>query len=291
MYGFEKDTIPYICDLFNSVNICIQHGLTTQNIAQFQNRLFDNLQLYLCASPNEIENLSRPIYGYEDKSRLLLTGVAHYDGLKSNEQRQILITPTWRRNIANANVAHVKKGHNEFFKNSEYYHIYNSLINDPKLIECAKRTGYRLIYLLHPAASAQIDDFDRNDYVELIPAASDMNYEKILTESSLMVTDYSGVQFDFAYMRKPLLYYHPKELPPHYDESEAYVYETDAFGPLIDNHEDMVNALCEYMENNCVMKEEYVARADKFFAFNDFNNRERIYNAILEFVNKKNEQS
>ena len=287
--GFDKDTIPYICDLFNSVNICIQHGLTTQNIAQFQNRLFDNLQLYLCASPNEIENLSRPIYGYEDKSRLLLTGVARYDGLRSNEQRQILITPTWRRNIANANVAHVKKGHNEYFKNSEYYRVYNSLINDPTLIECAKKNGYKLIYLLHPAASAQIDDFDRNDYVELIPAASDMNYEKILTESSLMVTDYSGVQFDFAYMRKPLVYYHPKELPPHYDESKAYVYERDAFGPLIDNHTDIVNTLCEYMENNCIMKDEYVARADKFFAFNDFNNRERIYKAILEFLNSKKE--
>ncbi len=285
--GFEKEMIPYICDLFNSVNICIQHGLTTQNIAQFQNRLFDNLQLYLCASPNEIENLSRPIYGYRDKNSLKLTGVARYDGLKSNDKRQILITPTWRRNIANANVAHVKKGHNEYFKNSEYYRIYNSLINDEKLIECARKTGYKIIYLLHPAASAQIDDFDRNDYVELIPAASDMNYEKILTESSLMVTDYSGVQFDFAYMRKPLLYYHPKTLPPHYDESKAYIYETDAFGPLIDNHEDMVNTLCEYMKNQCVMKEEYIKRADKFFAYKDFGNRARIYNEILNFLDEQ----
>lgn len=101
--------------------------------------------MYVCASPNEIKNLSRPIYGYTDKSRLALTGVARYDGLKSNDQRQILITPTWRRNIANANVAHVKKGHNEFFKNSEYYRIYNALINDEKLIDCAKETGYRPI--------------------------------------------------------------------------------------------------------------------------------------------------
>lgn len=285
--GFDKDLIPYICDLFNSVNICIQHGLTTQNIAQFQNRLFDNLQLYLCASPNEIENLSRPIYGYDDKSCLKLTGVARYDGLKSNDQKQILITPTWRRNIANANVAHVKKGHNEYFKNSEYYRIYNSLINDERLIECAKETGYKIIYLLHPAASAQIDDFDRNDYVELIPAASDMNYEKILTESSLMVTDYSGVQFDFAYQRKPLVYYHPKTLPPHYDESKAYVYERDAFGPLVDNHEEMVSTLCEYMRSGCEMKSEYVERANKFFAYDDFGSRERSYKTILEFLNEK----
>ena len=31
---------------------------------------------------------------------------------------------------------------------------------------------------------AQIDDYDRNDYVEIIPASGDMSYEKILTEST-----------------------------------------------------------------------------------------------------------
>jgi len=287
--GFEKAQMPYLCDLFHPVNICIQHGLTVQNIAQFQNRIFDDLQLYLCASPNEIANLSRPIYGFTDRSALKLTGLARYDGLRNKDKHQILITPTWRRSIANSNVAHMKKGHNEFFKQSEYYRIYNRLINDSRLIQCAKKTGYRIIYLLHPAASAQIEDFDKNEYVELIPAASDMNYEKILTESSLMVTDYSGVQFDFAYMRKPVLYYHPRELPPHYEESQAYVYETMAFGPLIDRHEELVDTLCRYMKNHCVMRPEYAERADKFFNFRDNDNCERIYKAVLEFMDGQKE--
>ena len=284
--GFETAMKPYVGDLFNARIACIQHGLTVQKIAQFQNRLFDNTWLYLCASPNEIENLKKPIYGYVDQSMLKLTGLARYDGLKSKDQHQILITPTWRRNIADSNVAHFKKGHNEYFKNSDYFHIYNRLINDPKLIETAKKYGYKLIYLRHPAARAQLEDFDRNDYTELIPAAGDMNYEKILTESSLMVTDYSGVQFDFAYMRKPLLYYHPAQLPPHYDESTAYVYERDAFGPLIDNHEEMVRQLCDYMKHQCRMKPEYVERADRFFAFRDDRNCERIYKCLC--INRQN---
>ena len=54
-----------------------------------------------------------------------------------------------------------------------------------------------------------------------------MSYEKILRESDLMITDYSGVQFDFAYMHKPVIYFHPDELPPSYDEG-AYKYETMA---------------------------------------------------------------
>ena len=99
-----------------------------------------------------------------------------------------------------------------------------------------------------------------------------------------MVTDYSGVQFDFAYMRKPLLYYHPSELPPHYDESIGYSYERDAFGPLIKGHDELVTQLCEYMGNGCKMKEEYVERANRFFAYDDFNNCERIYHSTREYI-------
>lgn len=111
------------------------------------------------------------------------------------------------------------------FKHSEYFRIYNTLLNDPRLLETAKRTGYRIMYLLHPVTSSQLPDFTDNGYVELVPAAGDMSYEKVLTEASLMVTDYSGVQFDFAYQRKPLVYYHPDTLPPHYEEG-GLIYDT-----------------------------------------------------------------
>ena len=96
-----------------------------------------------------------------------------------------------------------------------------------------------------------------------------------------------GVQFDFAYMKKPLLYYHPASLPPHLEESDSFKYERDAFGPLIDNHEAIVDALCEYMKNHCIMKSEYVERVDKFFAYNDFDNCKRIYETVKAFLDNK----
>ena len=284
--GFDTSLMPYICDLFCPINVCIQHGLTVQNIANFQNRLVDNIQLYLCASPNEIENLSRSIYGYDQES-LKLTGLARYDGLKNADKRQILITPTWRRGLAVSSKMGSRRGHSDAFKESEYFHVYNELINDQKLIDTAKKTGYKVIYLLRPVLTSQICDFGNNGYVDIMTTSDDMSYEKVLTESSLMVTDFSGVQFDFAYMRKPILYYHPKELPPHFDESPSYIYSRDAFGPIIDNQEELVEAICDYMKNNCRMKDEYKARADRFFAYSDFNNCERIYNEVLSFLNEE----
>lgn len=282
-----KRARSYICDLFNAEVICIQHGLSIQKIAQYQNRLFDNIKLYCCASKYEVHNLlDNPMYDFRAE-QIELTGLARYDGLKSNEQRQILITPTWRRNIVNSNVAHIKKDHNTFFKNSKYYQIYNQLINDKKLIETAKKHNYKIIYLLHPAISAQKDDFEKNGDVEIIAATDNMNYEKILTEASLMVTDYSGVQFDFAYMRKPIVYYHPNELPPHYDAG-GLQYETMGFGPICKTHEEIVEQLCNYIEKNCQIEEEYIKRANDFFEYDDYQNCERIYQSIQnKLIEKK----
>lgn len=285
--GFPGKLHKYYKDLYQADNVCIQHGLSIQQIASFQNRLYANTKLYCCASPYEMKNISDPLYGYEP-DMLKMTGLARYDGLKNAEQKQILITPTWRKNAVHTKGVGMTNSHNVHFKETAYYRIYNSLINDQRLITCARDTGYRIIFLLHPAMSAQMEDYDRNDFVELMQATGDMSYEKILTESSLMVTDYSGVQFDFAYQRKPLIYYHPEELPPHYTEG-GLIYETMGFGPICTGHEQIVETLCQYMKDGCRMQPEYQKRADQFFAFDDFNNAERIFREVMEFEEKKRE--
>lgn len=276
--GIPKYLVPNVLDLFKAKIICIQHGLTVQQLGQYQNRLYDNTTLYCLASKYEKQNLMHPIYGYEE-SMLKLNGLARYDGLKNNDKKFILITPTWRRNVVTLGIAYKVKPYNEHFKHTEYFRLYNTLINDKKLIECAKKCGYGITYLLHPAMSPQLEDFDQNGFVEIVPAAGDMSYEKILTEASLMVTDYSGVQFDFAYMRKPIVYYHPDTLPPHY-ESGGIDYPTQGFGPIITNHEAVVDEICKYMENSCKTEPEYIDRANDFFEFDDFNNAKRIYEEI-----------
>lgn len=282
--GFPKTSIAFLKDLFNFKIVCIQHGLTVQQIAQYQNRIFDNTTLYCLASHIERENLLKPIYDFEEK-HLKMNGLARFDGLVNNDKRFILITPTWRRNIVATGIANMKKSYSEIFKGSEYYRLYNNLINDPTLIECAKRCGYGITYLLHPAMSAQINDFDKNDYVKLVAASGDMSYEKILTEASLMVTDYSGVQFDFAYMRKPVVYYHPDTLPPQY-ESGSIDYPTTGFGPICTQHDELVRTLCGYIENQCANSPEYIDRANTFFEYDDYNNCARIYDEILKYTNK-----
>ena len=103
-----------------------------------------------------------------------------------------------------------------------------------------------------------------------------------------MVTDYSGVQYDFAYMRKPILYFHPEELPPHYDSSLDY--EKDGFGPIIKKENELVKELCIKMDNNCANDIKYINRANNFFEYDDYNNCERIIKAVDEYLGESEDE-
>ena len=109
------------------------------------------------------------------------------------------------------------------------------------------------------------------------------NYDvqTLLKESNLLVTDYSSVFFDFAYMRKPVVYYHPDKLPPHYDEG-GFFYDTMGFGEIEKEENALVDLLVGYMEKNCEMKEFYQNRANDFFAYADHKSCERIYESLLK---------
>jgi CDP-glycerol glycerophosphotransferase (TagB/SpsB family) len=276
----------------HSDTVCVQHGLSVQNIAVAQNRLVDNTRLYLLASHVEKENLSKPVYAYDDyPDALQITGIPRYDGLVPDDRKQILIHPTWRMQFAMPVITHEGEArpYNPRFKDSPYFHVYSSLISNEKLIACAKETGYSVKYVLHPVASSQVCDFPESDPVEIIGASGALNYEQVLSQSSLMVTDYSGVQFDFAYMRKPVVYYHPPALPPHYAAS-TFSYDTMAFGEICPDEQRLVDLLCEYMREGCRMKPEYSERVDSFFAFDDRRNCERAYRAALDYMRVRSER-
>lgn len=277
----------FIRDIVDFHVVCVQHGLSVQKIAIAQNRLRDNTRLYYCASPYEIKNLSHPVYDYADYDALRLTGVPRYDGLINNDQRQILLSPTWRMQSAMlvSRNEGVQRDYNDHFKESSYYKVFNSLINDERLLSAAKKYGYRIAYVLHPIVASQAEDFDKNDYVDIIPSTGDMSYEKMFCESSLMVTDYSGVQFDFAYMRKPLVYLHHNDIPQHYEEG-TYHYDTMAFGEIVHTNDELIDLLVEYMKNDCKMKDIYRKRADDFFAYSDHNNCQRIYDDMIKYQEK-----
>lgn len=273
-------------DLFNYNILFIQHGLTIQRLPRILNKSVDSTKKYFVASHFETENLLRPEYGYQ-KADIVTSGSPRYDGLKSDTKKQILITPTWRNYLAKPGEGKGEaRKRNDVFRQSYYFKLYNSLINDKKILAAAEKYGYKIVFLLHPITSAQIDDFAGHDKrVEVIASTDGVSYEEMLTQSDLMVTDYSGVQFDFAYMKKPILYYQPKELPPSYEEA-VYTYEKNSLGEILSVHDELVDRLCAYMKNGCKVPKKYRERMDSFFYHHDHSSAKRVYQEAIKFHEK-----
>ena len=274
---FSPENECFFRGLFNYDVLYIQHGLTIQNMSWMLNRSLDNFKLFFVASHFETENLLKDGYGYSDQ-QIVKSGLPRYDTLVNDPSKTILIAPTWRKSLEQFMV----DGHIEGFRKTSYFKTYNSLINHPQLLESAQKHGYNIVFLLHPLISSEINTFKRNDIVDIVESTDSAKYKLLLTKSSLMVTDYSGVQFDFAYMNKPIVYFHPPETPPSYEEG-VFKYSRHALGEITTSLDQLVNLIDGYMRNNCLLKQEYQKRINGFFYHRDYRNCERIYTTAIKY--------
>ena len=252
----------------------LQHGVTKDNISDWMSKYDKHLSLVLTVSDKESESFLDEGYGY-DESIIQNLGFPRFDNLKKNDNKQILIVPTWRKTA---------RGERKLFLTSDYFKYLNSLLNNPKLKEFTQK-GYRVVFKPHPELVKNIGETEER-YIELfdipdnIYVSYEESYQELLNNSSLMVTDYSSVYFDFAYLKKPVIYYHPVD-DYHYEES-YFDYETMGFGEVISSEDDLISKIEEYVENDCRMEDEYQKRVDDFFTYRDKNNCKRVYDWINE---------
>ena len=267
---------PFFAGLLKSSTIFLQHGITKDNVSSWLNKYDKHLTMFLTVSKLEYKSIFKYPYNYK-REVVKLLGFPRFDKLKKEEDsRQILIMPSWRR--------YLKFKSNEVVLNSEFFKRFNSLINNERLIESAKKYNYEIIFKPHPNVYDFIDLFDSNEYVKI--DYEHEKYRKVFNHGSLLITDYSSVAFDFAYLKKPVLYYqYSKDY--HFNLQESYFnYETMGFGEISRSEDELVDYIIEYMKNDCELKEEYEKRVKAYFLFGDKNNSKRVYDAIKRLPRK-----
>lgn len=284
-FGFQLDQ-TYFRDLFDARVVYINHGLVVDKLDNLLNIGFSNFERICVVSELERRNLLGANYGYE-ADQVEVTGFARYDGLRSRAERTILLAPTWRTYLHSPQRGLEQTLSHRAFRETDYFQVFDSLINSPRLHAALEKHGYRFLFLLHPNTGTQLTDFvSQSEHVEVRAATEDVSYEQLLTGSDLMITDYSGVQFDFAQMHKPVLYYQPDSIPPHYPAA-SFDYATDAFGEVATSEQDLLDLLERYLERGCAPEPEFEERVETFFAFFDHDNSKRIYEVGLELEGLK----
>jgi CDP-glycerol glycerophosphotransferase (TagB/SpsB family)/glycosyltransferase involved in cell wall biosynthesis len=273
----------HFCDLFNFDFVFLQHGITKDDISGWLNRFNKNIKIFITGARPEYDSiLSNPFY--YTKENVVLSGFPRYDLLSSQPTGKLMLAPTWRDYL-------LKQTHNDVgglraysdnFRETNYYKFYNSLMNDERVLEALRDANMIGELYLHPAFSLQARDFQANAnfVVKTVP----YSYRDAFRDSNLLVTDYSSVPFDFAYLKKPIIYTQFDKLEfyqNHIYNQSYYSYEKDGFGPVVYNHETAVKLIVQTIKNGCKVSQKYQARVDTFFAFRDRENSKRVYQAIL----------
>lgn len=264
--------------------VFLQHGVIKDDLSGWLNRYNKNMHGFVTSAYPEYQSILAGTYFY-DKNQIWLTGLPRFDRRYHDEKNCITIMPTWRMYLLEAmdkdtGYRKLKAG----FKESAFFMFYQGLLNDQRLISAAERTGYQLRFFPHPNIQPHLSEFDMDPSVEVL--GTDTEYNDVYAQSNLIVTDYSSACFDFAYLRKPILYcqFDAEEFfeGEHVYTKGYFDYERDGFGEVEYDLEGTVDRIIEYMENGCTLKDKYRERIDNFFAFNDQNNCQRVYEKILE---------
>ena len=144
----------------------------------------------------------------------------------------------------------------------------------------------------HSNLQSACDLFEPADDSIVIAGENEYDVQTLLKESALLITDFSSVFFDFAYMRKPVLFFHfdkERHAAEHYHKG-YFDYERDGFGKVAYTAQDLIANTIEAIEEGAVLNDCYDKRINRFFPLFDCNNCARIYDETVKLFTRKTKQ-
>lgn len=258
--------------------VFLQHGIILHDLSEDLNKASTKINLFITTTTKEHKSIRSNVYGYENHE-VAQTGIARLDNLYNYKAKnQIVLMPTWRKDIVNPSYLKHKVVDDSIFLGSEYFERFNSLINNKRLQEILKYNNCELIFYPHYEVQQYIKYFKSSCEKVIVASKENYDVQTLLKESKLLITDYSSVAFDFAYMEKPMIYYQFDELD-HY-KNGYFNYDEDGFGSIVEQEKDLVDLLDKYIKNKFDLEPVFKDRIESTFNRRDNKNCERIFESI-----------
>lgn len=258
-------------------SVFLQHGVTAAkwmvpNYGKFISG-FD-VDLITVCSEREKEFFVKD-FGYAPE-QIAVTGFARFDALLADDVNvrpgQLMIMPTWRAWLQDP----------DYFAESEYFQRWNSLLTSDRLRSLMEKYNLEPVFCLHPNMQQYSSHFRDAGIRVVVQGETDVQF--LLKQSSMLITDYSSVAFDFAFLHKPVAYYQfdtRRFAQPHADPEREFP------GPVVADEDQLLDAIETTYASGGEMDRKYRERADRFLTNRDTNSRERIFHAIQNSVSPR----
>ncbi|SUT99860.1 Putative lipooligosaccharide biosynthesis protein [Actinobacillus lignieresii] len=275
--------LKYYNDLIESKIIWLQHGITMNDIETGANKFNKSVSKVVTCANFEADIFQQRKFFYPSQD-IYQTGFTRYDKLKKGTNKTILVMPTWRAYLSGnilANGLHAKK---DGFENSKYFLNYSALLKNEALISALRESGYELLFVIHPGLRQYNESFEafENDVIKVMKKNS-FSYNKLFNNSSLLITDYSSVFFDFAYSQKPCLFFQFDQddfYGKHYKKG-VFDFDTMAPGKVVKTDKELVKEILSLIKNNMTPSSHYLNIIRNTYKHLDDRNCERL---LIEVV-------
>lgn len=179
------------------------------------------------------------------------------------DKKTILYAPTWRDD------QHYGSGQYKF-----------ELALDLKLMKERLQDDYVVLLRTHHYISDHIDVSGLGDFVINLSSYDDIS--EIYLISDICITDYSSVFFDYANLKRPILFY-TYDFDKYKNQLRGFYIDmnTDVPGPLLYTSEQVVQAIEDIDEITEEYKERYDQFYDRFCCYDDGHASEHVAEAML----------
>jgi len=273
--------LEVVLGLIKNIRIFLQHGITYNDLP-YLHRENAKLSLFCCGAKPEYEFV-RDTFGYTE-SAIKYVGFCRFDQYHeaAPDKDMVLILPTWRMWLERDKSERGRKA----FLSSSYYHYWNALLQDGKLSELLKKWEKRAIFCVHRNMQAYEALFQSKSANIQVLDWREADIPQLLITAGVLITDFSSVSMDFAYMRKPVLYYQfdIEDFRNRHLHEGYFDFERDGFGPVCNIESELLEQLEKVFINCCEMEPKYLKRVDNFYPLHDNKNCERTYQAVKDLL-------
>lgn len=268
----------------------LQHGVSKDDVSRWLNR--KPIDLLITASNHEYADFVEDYGPYRFSSKdTVLTGMPRFDKLftdartlSSADKTTLLVMPTWRRWLLGDPVegGNLRETLAEFWQ-SKYAESWLGFLASDKLRRFAEKHNLSVAFMPHPNMRPYLDDFELPEHVNLY-SYLDTDVQSLLVRGAVLITDYSSIAFDGAYIGTPIVYYQFDQAEffsgNHVFRQGSWRYDSQGLGPIVSNQVELFASLDEIAQNQFKFTKFYMKRVSSTFSHPDAESCKRVTLAI-----------